>query len=438
MRKMAAAVACCVLVACSATAPARAEEARQPGAPNAQAYLHYSLGRLMEVSGALSDALVQYRRANTLDPSHCEVTIAMARTLYALGRLEEAGVGSLAALEICPDNLQALAIRGEILLAGGDPGAAERLLRDVARDSEAPRELAVLYGHSLLSVGRADDGVAYLRSRAEVDSLDPDIASMLGRALLLTDDAEGAVNEFRRAVRLDPDSRAVRGMLSRLLIALDRPEEGVPMLEWMLSRYDAVEPEYISLAAGYSMMGEPERAQAVLDTAAARFGETAPILRARGAAYFGSGDTDSAMEAYERLLLLDGNSVAALNFIAYTLADEGRDLERSLDYAGRAVELEPDNPLLRDTLGWAYFKLGRLEEARRQLDLAVELGGENPIILEHLGDVLSELGDTERAVAVWTQALEMSPGSASTIERIEAAGSTPPEELRAPSNEESR
>ena len=428
--------ACTAVLLAACPRPAAAVERRQEVRPNAQAYLHYSLGRLMEVSGALTDALVQYRRADSLDPGHCELSNAVARTLYVLGKIDEASRRSAMALEMCPDNLDVLAIRAELLLVNGETREAEELLSSVASNYDAPREFAALYAQALLSQGRLEDGAAYLRSRSEADSLDPRIAAMYGRALLLLGDSEGAVSEFRRSARLEPHDRAVTGMLSRLLIALDRPEEGVPLLEWIHSRYEAVEPEFISLAAGYSMMGDSERAEAILDTATARFGDTAPILRARGAMYYGAGDYDGAMNAYEKLLEIEQNSVTALNFIAYTLADENRDLERALEYARRAVELEEDNPLLRDTLGWTHFRLGNMEEARRELDLSVELGGDNPVILEHLGDVLLELGLVNEAVDVWTDALEASPGRASTIERIEGTGALVPANLRESPNGE--
>ncbi|MCK4409996.1 MAG: tetratricopeptide repeat protein, partial [Candidatus Eisenbacteria sp.] len=323
--------------------PGAASEHREQIGANAQAYLHYSLGRLMEVSGALSDALVQYRRADSLDPDHCELSNAVARTLYALGRLNEATERSRQALELCPDNLEALAIRAELLLVKGELREVEELLASVALDHGAPRRLAVLYGQALLSQGRLEEAAEHFRSRSEADSLDSRIASMHGRVLLLLGDSQGAVSELRRSVRLDPGSRTAIGMLSRLLISLDRPDEGVPLLERIHARYAPVEPELISLAAGYSMMGEPERAQAVLDSATARFGDTAAILRARGATYYGAGDFDGAIDAYEKLLGVDENSVTALNFIAYTLADENRDLDRALEYARRAVELEEGN-----------------------------------------------------------------------------------------------
>ncbi len=422
--------ACTAVLFAACPRPVAGAEHRQDVRPSAQAYLHYSLGRLMEVSGALSDALVQYRRADSLDPGHCELSNAVARTLHALGKIDEASAKSAMALKLCPGDLEALAIRAELLLLQGELQEAEELLASVALDHDGPREFAALYAQALLSQGRIEDGAAFLRARSEADSLDPGIASMHGRVLLLQGDSDGAVSEFRRSARLDPGNRVVTGMLARLLIAIGRPEEAVPMLEWIHSRYEAVEPEFISLAAGYSLMGESERAQAVLDTATARFGDTATILRTRGATYFGADDFDNAIAAYEKLLEIDENSVTALNFIAYTLADENRDLDRALEYARRAVELEDDNPLVRDTLGWAHFRLGNMEQARRELDLSLELGGDNPVILEHLGDVLLELGLVDEAVDAWTKALESSPGRASTIERIERTGDEIPERLR--------
>ncbi len=418
-----------VLVAVSALGgpKARAQDDVRP-APNrrnSQAYMHYTLGRLMEVEGYLADALVQYRRADGLDEGHCELETAVARVLRALGRLDEALEKSQEAVENCPDDLEALTTHADALLATGQEGRVEELLREIALDDGAPREVAVLYAQALLSQERLTEGESYLLARAQIDSLDPEVASLRGRALLALGRTDEAIIEFKRTLRLDPWNRPVAGMLSRLLIALERPEEGVPILARMLSFSAGFEPEYVSLAAGYSMLGELDLAHATLDTATAKLGETPAILRARGAAFFEGERLAEAVETYERVLALEPDSVAALNFIAYTLADEGRDLEHALEYARRAVELEADNPLVRDTLGWAHFRMGDFEEARTELERAVELGGDNSVILEHLGDALLELGLHEEAVEIWSRALELAPDSESILERLGAYGSMP-------------
>jgi tetratricopeptide (TPR) repeat protein len=166
------------------------------------------------------------------------------------------------------------------------------------------------------------------------------------------------------------------------------------------------------------MVGDHERAHALLDTAESRFGATEAVLRARGATYFNGGDVDSALAAYEELLRAQPESAVALNFIAYTLADEGRELGRALEYAELAAELDNDNPLVRDTLGWVYYRVGRLEEARAELERAIELGAVDSVVYDHLGDVLAALGLGDPACESWLRALELSPESDSIRQKI--------------------
>ena len=70
-----------------------------------------------------------------------------------------------------------------------------------------------------------------------------------------------------------------------------------------------------------------------------------------------------------------------------------------------AVESEPDNQAFRDSLGWAYYKLRRYEEAVAELRKAAQGEVEDPIIWEHLGDALVKAGDANAAVKAWRDAL---------------------------------
>jgi len=56
-------------------------------------------------------------------------------------------------------------------------------------------------------------------------------------------------------------------------------------------------------------------------------------------------------------------------------ADEGVKLEEAVTLIRKAVEMEPENGAFIDSLGWAYFKLGRLDEALAELLRAVSTPG---------------------------------------------------------------
>jgi len=42
-------------------------------------------------------------------------------------------------------------------------------------------------------------------------------------------------------------------------------------------------------------------------------------------------------------------------------------------------------------MGWVFFRLGRLADARRELERAVFITGGDTVVREHLGDVYKEM-----------------------------------------------
>lgn len=59
------------------------------------------------------------------------------------------------------------------------------------------------------------------------------------------------------------------------------------------------------------------------------------------------------------------------NNAAFVMADELDRAAEAVELARRAVELAPDQPAARDTLGWVLFKAGEFDEAERELEVAM-------------------------------------------------------------------
>ncbi len=392
----------------------------------AEGYLHYSLGRLMELEGLLAEALVQYRRAHSLNPADCELPTATARVLFAMGRLEEALEGARIAREGCPDAVEPLVVEADALLLLERPDEAEtvltRALHEAGVDIEhavgLPTRLVVLLGRSLEAQGRMEDARTLYAGVAAADTLDPEIAYLHARASMVLGQMETALRELWRSHTLQPDNRTAAATLARLLGSLGRHEESVPVLARLVQRGDATMAEYLALARARALSGDLDLAHATLDDATRIWGETPPLLTARASIYFAAGRTDSAVAVHRRILEQDQMAVTSLNFLAYELAERGENLEEALDLARRAAELSPESSLVRDTLGWAYFRLARYEDAVRELELAVSLGAESAVILEHLGDAYDALGRIEDARSAWRRALELDPQRNTTQQRL--------------------
>jgi len=120
----------------------------------------------------------------------------------------------------------------------------------------------------------------------------------------------------------------------------------------------------------------------------------------------GRGGTDKALAVMQKLLARKPDDPLALNYIGYTWAERGENLDQALDYIKRALAQKPEDGFIRDSLGWVLFKLGRNDEAEKELQKALALEPEDPNINEHLGDLYQQLGKRRQALKFWSKALD--------------------------------
>jgi len=98
----------------------------------------------------------------------------------------------------------------------------------------------------------------------------------------------------------------------------------------------------------------------------------------------------------------------ALNALGYTLADRTERLDEALDYITRALEVEPRDAAIIDSMGWVQYRMGNHAKAVELLRQALSLI-HDPEIAAHLGEVLWEMGNKQEALDVLETALEKHP-----------------------------
>lgn len=119
------------------------------------------------------------------------------------------------------------------------------------------------------------------------------------------------------------------------------------------------------------------------------------------------GQPEQAVEWLEQVLDVDPEDAGALNDLGYLWADQNQHLHRALQMTRRAVSSQPDNSAYRDSLGWAYYRLGKYDEARLELEAARKLNDSDGVIYDHLGDTHLQLGSPSKAQKMWKRALEL-------------------------------
>jgi tetratricopeptide (TPR) repeat protein len=205
---------------------------------------------------------------------------------------------------------------------------------------------------------------------------------LAARARDLGGDIEPALAHLRRAIAQAPDSIAPRVMLARTLQSRKRLAE----------------------------------AEVVWAEAVMRFPGTDGLIFDLATCREQRGDIAGAEAAVRDILEREPGNPQALNFLGYMWADHDRNLDEAVDMIQRALAADPDNGAFIDSLGWAYYRLGRLVEAREQLERAVLLTRGDPVVHEHLGDVYKDLQLKDLA----KEQYKMSLAGDKTNERVKA------------------
>jgi tetratricopeptide (TPR) repeat protein len=127
----------------------------------------------------------------------------------------------------------------------------------------------------------------------------------------------------------------------------------------------------------------------------------------RGIAYERSDSFDLAVADFLRALELNPDQPQVLNYLGYSWVDKGMNLERALAMIEKAIEGAPNDGYIIDSLGWAYYRLGRFEEAVAKLEEAAILRPIDPEINDHLGDAYWRVGRKLEARFQWNVAYAM-------------------------------
>ncbi len=192
----------------------------------------------------------------------------------------------------------------------------------------------------------------------------------------------------------------------QLLYTLGREHEAVALME-QGKRLFPGQARFPLLQAGYLIEKKRlDEAKAVLEDALKDRPDDQDILYQYGAVVDRAGDRKAALEVMRRIVAMNPDHADALNYIGYTLVEEGRDMERALSLIKKADSLKPENGYIVDSLAWAYFRLGRLDEAWKHIQRAVTLSKDDPTMWEHYGDIAKQLGRADKAKKAYQNALK--------------------------------
>jgi tetratricopeptide (TPR) repeat protein len=143
----------------------------------------------------------------------------------------------------------------------------------------------------------------------------------------------------------------------------------------------------------------------MLTSAVKRFPSNTQLRFFLGSMHDRRGEVEKTIENMKLVIEQDQSHVQALNYLAYTYADNNRNLPEALQLSLRALELQPDDGYILDTVGWVHYKKGQYAQALKYLEAAFQAKSDEAIIAEHLGDVYYRLQMNEKAKSMYRRAI---------------------------------
>lgn len=458
--KMRPTVLALVILAGGLPAGAFAQPAPSPP-PEGPGY-YFLLGRHYESAGEDEKALAALKQALALAPDSAELLAELAGFYARHDRAVEAVDTAEQALKIDPKNREANRLVGSIYSAFAQRrrplrpdedyrlyvpraiAALERAREDGPSDASLDLSLARLY----LETNAYDKAIPLLRRVLLAQGNYPEVALLLASAQEGAGRTAEAVETLEQSLQDNP--KFYRGWV--LLGELSEKQGDWSQAADSYARAQQLNARAADLttrrAAALINSGSSDTARDLLRDAAAKPDAPALVLYLYGAAQQKTGDLAGAEETARRLRsaapddprgmymlaqvlearkdyagaerslrdLLERHpaDATALNYLGYMFAERGERLDEAVDLVQRALKIEPDNPSFLDSLGWAFFQQGKLDQADAPLTEAAAKLPQSSVVQEHLGDLRFKQRRFGDAAEAWQRSLD---GDGESVDR---------------------
>jgi len=193
---------------------------------------------------------------------------------------------------------------------------------------------------------------------------------------------------------------------------LDKKSAAIADLRALASAYPDDSENWIALGDAYRDQSNFEGAIDAYNHAEKLIGTPQkndwPLFYARAMSYDQAKQWDKAEADVNLALKLSPDQPELLNYLGYSWVDRNQHIAEALTMLEKARQLKPYDGYIVDSVGWAYYRLGRYDDAAQTLGAAVLLVPGDPTINNHLGDALWKAGRKMEARFQWNHALAFS------------------------------
>jgi len=391
---------------------------------------HYYLGKLFTNQKEYEKGIKQYQEAISLAPDFLHAHLSVASLYELLGKMDE----------------------------------AEKVYRHILSKSNMEHEEAGLRLSYLLAERRSfGEAMETLNHLSDEYPRNPDIWLKISLLWAQQKEYKKALEQINKVMAISPPSRDLKTYLASLYEGDGQYDEAIKSYQEVMQKEGDSYEMHLRIGEIYFyrlkkieeslVVGErarkinPKKHEAYLFTGlvlyeVGRFEEAivpfqkgievapnqADLHFHLGATYDKLARFDALVHEMEKAIEIDGKHAMALNYLGYTYVERGIHLNEAVSLISRALALKPDDGYVIDSLGWAYYKQGKMKEALATLEKAVGLVPDDPVILEHLGEIYLKENQRDQSKKAWAHSLVLDPKNEKLRIRFKEAGFLSPQE----------
>ncbi|MDZ4661183.1 MAG: tetratricopeptide repeat protein [Pseudomonadota bacterium] len=272
-----------------------------------------------------------------------------------------------------------------------------------------PDDLNVMLkmAHLLYSMKKYDEAISQLENLLNRAPDSDRVRYFLGAVYLEKGSLEFAAKAF---LQIGPTSQYY--FQSIVLAAhtykqMNQMEKAIATLAEGLTYRKDIPQLYTSMASLLSENKRYSEAIEIVQDSIEKFPENAEMRFVLGSIYDKIGKSEKTVEQMIKVLEINPDHAQALNYIAYTYAEQNSKLDEAEKLIRKALTLEPKDGYIMDTLGWILFKQDKIVESIQTLEKAYEVKNDESIIAEHLGDAYYKNQMPQKAQKMYRRALEL-------------------------------
>ena len=294
----------------------------------------------------------------------------------------------------------------------------DTLLREDPDDLDAQLRMGLVYGE----LKEYPKAIAQLTKILSVRPAELRVRDYLGLMYEELKEYDKAIEAYQANLKVQPTYTDGHLHLGFLYYRLKQSAEAIPHLQEVVKQNPKQSDAYLLLGLTYLQSEQYASASQAFEEGIRYNPGNPDLLFNLGTAYDKLNRFDDVVQTLESALKLDPKHADTLNYLGYTYADRNMRIPEAVELTQRAVSLKPDNGYYVDSLAWALFKMGRLDDAKAEITKAATLVKDDPVIYEHLGEIYLKQNLHQEAKEAWLHSLELDPSNTKLIDRYKERG----------------